>query len=334
MVICGGLSNERDISLVSGQQVYTSIDKNKYNAYLLDVSVKGWKILDQSKSGNFTSQQKRTLPIVVPTSAGIKKIWESADVAFLALHGNFGEDGQIQSLLNIARIPYTGSGILASSLAMDKYRSTQLAEYVGLDVPKSLLVFKTDLNPTLYTKIEKVIGFPCFVKPNRSGSSMGSGIATDKAMLKEKLQDAFSHDSEVIIQERIIGREMTCAVFGDTGLTVTPFPPVEIKTDALFFDRNVKYDSKTVELCPAPLSKKETKHIQEYASVIHQALGCSGVTRSDFILADSGVFYYLETNTIPGLTETSLAPKEARAYGLSFKEYIDLQIITAHKKHD
>lgn len=333
MVICGGLSNERDISLLSGRQVYQNLDTKKYNAYLVDVSQTGWKILDQSKAGNFLKEKKRTLSLVT-FSGMMKKIAESADVAFLALHGQFGEDGQIQALFDIVGIPYTGSGVLGSSLAMDKYRSTQLAEYVGLDVPKSLLVFKTDLTPTLYTKIEKVLGFPCFVKPNRSGSSVGSGIATNKAILKEKLQDAFSHDSEVIIQERIVGRELTCAVFGNTGLTVTPFPPVEIKTDALFFDRNVKYDSKTIELCPAPLSKTQTKHIQEYASVIHQALGCNGVTRSDFILADSGIFYYLETNTIPGLTETSLAPKEARAYGLSFKEYIDLQIITAQQNHD
>lgn len=327
MVLCGGLSNERDISLISGRQVYDALDTKKYNAYLIDVSSTGWKILDNKKSGTFFKKEKRSLSLVAPTSVKVKNICASADVAFLAFHGQFGEDGQVQALLDVMHIPYTGSSVLASALAMDKYRSTQLAEYVGLTVPKSILVFSTDMNiPSLYTQIKKVIGFPCFVKPNKSGSSVGGGVAGDIQELKQKLHDAFLHDNEVIVQERIIGRELTCAVFGNTGGDIVPFPPVEIQTQALFFDRQVKYDSNTIELCPAPLSKKETKQLQEYALVIHQALGCHGVTRSDFIYDTQGVFYYLETNTIPGLTQTSLAPKEAKAAGLSFKNYIDLQI--------
>ncbi len=160
---------------------------------------------------------------------------------------------------------------------------------------------------------------------------MGAGVAKNKQELETRLKDAFTHDTSVVVQEVITGRELTCAVMGNFGGEILPLPPVEIKIKKGFFDRQVKYSSETVELCPAPLTKGQTEKIQELAVEAHNALGCDGVTRSDFILKGS-TFYYLETNTIPGLTENSLAPKEAKAYGLSFPEYLDAQVLLALAK--
>lgn len=306
-VLSGGFSNERDISLLSGAQVFKALDKDKYVLKHIDIS-------------------KKTLPKLPELLAG-------TDVCFIALHGTFGEDGHIQAILNNLGIPYTGSGLMASALCMDKYRSMTVAESVGLTIPKTVLLTQMHLDGFAETEkiIKKNFGYPVFVKPNNSGSSMGAGLAKNKSEFETRLKDAFSHDMSVVVQEVISGRELTCAVMGNFGDELIPLPPAEIPLKKGFFDRQVKYAPETVELCPAPLTKGQTEKIQELAVLAHDALGCDGVTRSDFLLKGN-TFYYLETNTIPGLTENSLTPKEAKAFGLSFPEYLDLQIILALKK--
>jgi D-alanine-D-alanine ligase len=308
-VLSGGFSNERDISLLSGAEVFKALDKEKYTLKHIDIS-------------------KKTLPKLADLLAG-------TDVCFIALHGAFGEDGHIQAILNNLGIAYTGSGLMASALCMDKYRSMSVAESVGLTLPKTVLLTQMHLDAFLETEkiIKKHFGYPVFVKPNNSGSSMGAGLAKNKVELEKRLKEAFSHDISVVVQEVISGRELTCAVVGNFGDELLPLPPVEIKIKKGFFDRAVKYDSQTVELCPAPLTKNQTEKIQELAVLAHDALGCDGVTRSDFLLKGN-TFYYLETNTIPGLTENSLAPKEAKASQMTFASYLDLQISLALKKHN
>ncbi len=307
-VLSGGFSNERDISLLSGAQVFKALDKEKYTVKHIDIS-------------------KKTLP-------KLPELLEGTDVCFIALHGTFGEDGHIQAVLNNLHIPYTGSGLMASALCMDKYRSMSIAQSVGLTIPQSVLL--TQMHLDSFTETEKIIkkhfDYPVFVKPNNSGSSMGAGVAKNKQELETRLHDAFTHDMSVVVQEVIIGRELTCAAMGNFGHEIIPLPPVEIKIKKGFFDRQIKYSAETIELCPAPLTKAQTGKIGELALFAHDALGCDGVTRSDFILKGN-TFYYLETNTIPGLTENSLAPKEAKAFGMTFGEYLDAQVMLALVKY-
>lgn len=332
IVITGGVSNERDISLMSGSQVSSHLDKKKYAVTSIDVSQNGWNILNQAKGSNKKVNRKQLVPIAT-SNVAITEKFKNTDVVFLALHGKLGEDGRMQSFFEMLGIPYTGSGVLASALAMDKARTQAVVSSLGICTIPSVLLFKKDLEnkQELIKKIKKTCGFPCFIKPNQSGSSVGAGIAKTVTELEKRLKDAFYHDSEVLVQKYIKGRELTCAVIGNSGDTVKALPPVEIRTTAEFFDREVKYSSETIELCPAPLTKAQTKKIGELAVMAHTALGCDGVTRSDFILSGS-TFYYLETNTIPGLTENSLAPKEARAAGMSFAKYLDTQVMLALKK--
>lgn len=307
-VLSGGFSNERDISLLSGAQVFKALDKEKYILKHIDIS-------------------KKTLP-------KLPELLSGTDVCFIALHGPFGEDGHIQAVLNNLNIPYTGSGLMASALCMDKYRSMSIAESAGLTIPKSVLLTRMHLDSFSETEkiIKKHFGYPVFVKPNNSGSSMGAGVAKTKDELEARLCDAFTHDAVVVVQEVITGRELTCAVMGNFGDDILALPPVEIKIKKGFFDRQVKYSPETVELCPAPLTKSQTQKIRELAVLAHDALRCDGVTRSDFILKGN-TFYYLETNTIPGLTENSLAPKEAKAVGMTFSQYLDAQILLALAKN-
>ena len=306
-VLSGGFSNERDISLLSGAQVYKALDRKKYTVKHIDVSSKNLPKLGMLLKG--------------------------VDVCFLALHGVFGEDGHIQAILDSMNIPYTGSGMAASALAMDKYKTMIVAESAGLIIPKSILIEKSFLSNfnEIEQIIKKEIKYPVFVKPNNSGSSVGAGLAKNKAELQKRLKDSSLHDSQILVQEIIKGRELTCAVIGNSGDTVQALPPVEIQIQKGFFDRKVKYATTTVEVCPAPLTKIQTQKIQDLALAAHHALGCDGVTRSDFLLKGN-TFYYLETNTIPGLTENSLAPKEAKAFGMSFPEYLDVQVTLALKK--
>lgn len=306
-VLSGGFSNERDISLMSGSQVFSALDKNKYNVKHIDLSAK-------------------TLPVLISLLKG-------TDVCFLALHGVFGEDGHIQAILDGMNILYTGSGMTASALAMDKYKSMIIAQSAGLAIPQSAIIERSSLEnfEGLEKIIKKEFKYPVFVKPNNSGSSVGAGVAKNSTELKQRLQDSSLHDTHVLVQKIISGRELTCAVMGNTNGNIQALPPVEIEIKKGFFDRKVKYASTTKEVCPAQLTSAQTKKIQNLAVEAHGALGCDGVTRSDFILSGN-TFYYLETNTIPGLTENSLAPKEAKAAGMTFSEYLDAQIELALQK--
>ncbi len=307
-VLSGGFSNERDISCLSGAQVFKALDTEKYILKHIDIS-------------------KKTLPKLADLLIG-------TDVCFIAMHGSFGEDGHIQAILASMNIPYTGSGVMASALCMDKYRSASIAESVGLIIPKSILLTRQHVDAFNETEknIKHYFGYPVFVKPNTAGSSVGAGIARNTQEFKRRLYEVLEYDTTIIVQEMITGRELTCAVVGNTGDEIIALPPAEIIIKKGFFDREIKYDPQTVEICPAQLTKNQTKKIQEYAVEAHTALGCDGITRSDFIL-NGNRFYYLETNTIPGLTENSLAPKEAKASGMTFASYLDLQISLALQKH-
>ncbi len=308
-VIGGGFSSERGVSLMTSKQIVQALPKEKYEAFLLEVS----------------KDEKKAVPQLLQDLARKKM-----DVAFIGLHGRFGEDGKIQAILDVLKIPYTGSGVLASALGMDKVKSMEVLGKNGILLPKFLTFTNPKINLSeVEGKIKKAIGYPCVVKPNESGSSFGVTIVKKSKDLSEAIQKAFQEDKIVIVQKYIAGRELSAGVLGEVSLPVIEIIP----HGAEFFDYQTKYFSdKTEEICPTNLNKKLEKKIRETAKKIHQILGCGGVTRSDFILTKDNKFYFLEINTLPGQTQASLCPKEAKAAGIPFPEFLDRQVQMALQK--
>jgi D-alanine-D-alanine ligase len=220
---------------------------------------------------------------------------------------------------------------------MNKMRTLEIVGMHGVKTPKFMVLrslpAKKDV-VALERKVARSIGYPCVVKPNESGSSVGISIVRKKGNLLEALRKAFKEDRIVLIEKYIKGMEVTCAVVGNTGETeLVALPPIEIVSAGEFFDYDAKYFSaKTQEICPARLTKAQTAKLQMLAQKAHAVIGCDGLSRSDFILTSRGKFYFLEINTIPGLTEASLAPKAATVHGMPFPKFLDMQIELALTK--
>ncbi|MEK7590156.1 MAG: D-alanine--D-alanine ligase [Patescibacteria group bacterium] len=293
VILAGGPSSEHEVSLKTAGNVVAKLDKKKYDVEQIIISKNGeWPILPDKLA---------------------------ADVVFIAMHGAYGEDGTVQSILEKANIPYTGSDAVASKLGMDKRKSSEIFSSNGLLVPESFDVSRCK--------------FPVVIKPADGGSSVGVAIVETADKLQEAIKEASKHSSEILAQEYIEGRELTCGVLDDGLGNVTALPPTEIIPVARkFFDYQAKYIAgASREVTPPDLSEKIIKTIQEIALKAHKIIGCSGMSRTDVIIknSDPSKIYVLEINTIPGLTETSLLPQEALAAGISFSELLDRIIIAA-----
>jgi len=339
-VLMGGPSGERGISLLSGRAVLGALDPLRYAALPVEVALDGRWLLPGAEApapavpagpsvpgpepSSLSAATRTSLARAFPGGTGV-------DVAFLALHGRFGEDGTLQGLLEAAGVPYTGSGVLASALAMDKDRAKAVVARAGVRVARGTSVerrrWEGDPEGVLADLVRDP-GFPAFVKPAGGGSSIGAGPAEDAASLRTRLDAAFATGGDaVLVEERLSGREVTCAVLGNRGEPPRTLPLVEIVPRGRpFFDYEAKYDPAACEeICPARVSAGEAARVEEAAAAAHRALGCDGMSRSDFILA-GGEPWYLETNTIPGMTENSLCPRAARAAGIGFPSLLDLLV--------
>lgn len=302
VVLSGGKSAEREISLISGKEVVKNLNKQKYNVFGQEVSKNG------IASGS---------PIPI-----LKK--HKVDVVFIAMHGPYGEDGTIQGLLELAGITYTGSRILASALGMDKIYSRKIFIQSGLNTPKYILINKNQKQKSI-----SPLKFPVFVKPQNQGSSIGTSKANDKKQLEKALKVAFKFGKVAIVEEFLDGVEITGAVLGNENPIALPL--VEIVPKKEFFDYEAKYDAKiTDEIVPARIGKTLTKKAQEAAIKAYKALNCAGFGRVDMIIA-RGKVYILELNTIPGLTPVSLFPKAAKAAGISYPDLLERIINLALK---
>lgn len=309
-VLMGGPSSEHDVSLHTGASMLQNLDDTKY------------QILRVTISRTYQWQFDQEEP--VSTEVAMRQLKEKADIALLALHGTFGEDGTIQALLDLHRIPYTGSGVGASVLAMDKTISGELFEAAGLLVPKTLAFEKGDT--TIKDSVARSIEFPVVVKPSRQGSSVGVHIVKDAASLQAALEDAFSFDRIVVVQQYVQGREVACGVLEHGhGERPSPLPPTElIPKQAEFFDYEAKYTAgMTDEITPPDMAEDIIKKIQHYAVEAHQVLGCSSYSRTDMIVTKDGEIYIIELNNLPGMTETSLLPQQAAAANIGFPELLD-----------
>ena len=303
-LLSGGVSSEREVSLNSGNQVYDALDKEKYNIIRYD--------------------PKTDLDRLVKEAPGI-------DAALIILHGPYGEDGTVQGLLELLNIPYQGSGVLGSSLGMNKLASKILYEKAKLPIPPYIALQKDD--PQKPAAWEKQLGLPLVIKPNEAGSSVGMTIVKSLDAIQEAVEKAFSHDSTILLEGYIEGIELTGGVVGNRDLLALPLIEIIPDDEHEFFDYEAKYTAGvTQEICPARIDDEMTQKAQAYAKTAHSALFCSGYSRTDMILKDEEI-YVLETNTIPGMTATSLLPQAAQVAGFSFSQLLDRLIELCIEEH-
>jgi len=329
-VLMGGPSSERDVSLASGDAVCRALDPTRFDARRLEITKEG-RWLPPRRLDALPSSGAEPEPTDAAHALAADGGERPFDVAVLALHGAFGEDGTVQGLLEAAGLPYTGSGVLASALAMDKQRAKAIVASAGVRTARGCAVGAADWARDcegVLRRLAAVPGLPAFVKPVGGGSSIGAGPAADPADLVARLDEVFAHhDERALVEERVLGREVTCAVLGNRGQRLHTLPAVEIVPRGhAFFDYRAKYEAGgSDEICPARLTREESARVAEAAMTAHAALGCDGMSRSDFIVRD-GIPVYLETNTIPGMTSASLCPKAAAAVGVPFSRLVELLV--------
>lgn len=342
-VLMGGRTAEHEVSLKTGQVIVNALDKDKYNVKPIVITKTGeWIVpkgyLAQSNYRQIEEHHSDIAPITTGNALD-KAIEEKIDVVFLAMHGPMGEDGTVQGLLELADIPYTGSGVMSSSIAMNKVITRRLFEYGGLLIPKGVDFTIWDWNKSeshIMSEIRDRIGFPCVLKPVELGSSVGISIPKTEDEFLKGLQDVFEHSNEVLVEEYIDGKELTCAVLGAiSGEEPIPLVPTQIipKTRE-FFDYEAKYTAGATEETTPPrdFHGEVIKKIQEIAVKAHKILACGGMSRTDMIIKDD-LIYVLELNTIPGMTEFSLYPQAAKAAGIDFSDLLDKLVQIAIETH-
>ncbi len=294
-VIMGGISSEREVSLRSGANAAAALDKDKYDVTTID----------------FTGD-----------IAQITALSGVIDVAMLMLHGPGGEDGRLQGLLDLLHIPYTGSGVLGSALAMHKGMTKAIYRDAGIPTPKGIIA--TIDEAYIGAVVNTNIGFPCVVKPANEGSTVGISLVNNEEELEDALSSAFAFDCELVIEEFVRGMEISVPVLGTEVLRA--LPAVEIVPQSGWYDYEMKYTAgATEEICPARLTEEQAERAAELALKAHRALGLRGISRTDMIVTDYDLIV-LETNTLPGMTDTSLVPLCARTVGISFSELMDMLI--------
>lgn len=339
VVLAGGISTERDVSLVSGRDVYKALKKNGHSVILLDVFL-GY---DGDTSNIFdmdvdwaasVAPVAKEAPDISEIIAGRKQdpkiffgpnvieICQSADIVFMGLHGDSGENGKIQAVFDLFGIKYTGTNSFSSALAMDKAVAKQLFKMYGVNTPESFLYNDKDDS--------KKVDFPCVVKVCNGGSSVGVYIVNNEEEYKAAISDAHKYDSKIMIEQYIKGCEFTCCVIDGKALPIVQIEPV-----SGFYDYKNKYQAgATIDTCPAKISDELTKKIQDEAVKAYEALGIDTYARMDFIATDDDEVFCLEANTLPGMTPTSLVPQEALAIGKSYEELCEWIIKISLSKWD
>lgn len=318
-VICGGNSGERDVSLLCGDNIFKSLDRQKYEPFLV--------VLDQNLVW-FDHTRKLTLDLYSTNNGVNQKEANFYDLAFMAMPGTFGEDGQLQSLLEIIGLKYTHSKRLASALAMDKSIASQIAKNSDLKIPETLEFNSNRLTSESLKVLTQKFEFPFILKPNSGGSSVATFKVLNSIELQTNLEFLQTElpNQTILAQQFVSGRELTCPVLGNSKSSkqIQALAVGEIIIQSEFFDYNAKYfDTETQEIFPAQIDQSIYQKIQTQSITIHQVLGCDGLTRSDFILDSKGDLYYLETNTNPGMTPQSLCPKAAMLEYQTIQDFLD-----------
>ncbi len=300
-VVMGGPSAEREVSLNTGAAIANALREYGYtNVVEID--------LDPRNFGKQLAESK-------------------AEVVFNAVHGLYGEDGRLQTLLEIREMPYTGSGMIASVSCMDKVITKRMLRDAGISTPACLIVNKKESG--IKEKIMQRFSLPVVIKPASQGSSIGVEIVKEENQLDEALANAFKYSRDILVEEFIGGKELTVSMMQKDG-EVVALPVIHIAPHSGMYDYHSKYTKGATEyICPADLDEETTKKVQEISKQAYEVLGCSGVARADVMLDEEGDGYVLEINTVPGMTATSLVPKAAAAAGISFPELCNIILQSA-----
>lgn len=335
-VVCGGLSNERDVSITSGTCVARALREKGHKVVLVDLYY-GYSGSYDDPSELFEREQEDVAYSVKEETPDIEKILaqgdgsrigknvleicKAADISFLALHGEDGENGKLQATMDMHGIKYTGSGYLGSAIAMNKEVTKIMLRSSGIPVPEGVVLSKGE-----YAEV----GFPCVVKPCSGGSSVGTSMVGSKSEYSAALELAFKYEDHVLVERFIKGRELTVGVMGGKAM-----PVIEIIPKAGWYDYKNKYQAGlTEEICPAPISAEDTERVQRLAERVHTALMIDVYCRADFLMDnESGELYCLEANTLPGMTPTSLIPQMGREQGLDFGEVCEKIIKLSMEKY-
>lgn len=340
VVLAGGISSERDVSLSSGSLVCKALKSRGHNAVMIDAFM-GLEGYNGTMENLFNSDEDEHIVKVsslVPDISAVKharkqqnnaffgeRVLEAciyADVVFIALHGGEGEDGRVQAALSLLGIKYTGTDYLGSALAMDKDLAKMVFLSNGVTTPKSITVDAVADNAQL---IADKIGIPCVVKPVNGGSSIGVTIVRERAELERALENCGKYDPRALVEEFISGREFSVGVLDGEAL-----PPIEIIPTSGFYDYESKYQSGAAkEVCPADITPEQEEKLKSAALHAHNSLRLGAYSRSEFILTDEDKVYCLEANTLPGMTPTSLLPQEAAVVGYTYEELCEKIVNTA-----
>jgi D-alanine-D-alanine ligase len=315
-VLMGGFSHEAQISMKSGETVMKNIDTALYDVYRIVIDETGW---NAHIDGQIIAIDKNDFSI--PLSTG--KI--SFDLAFIVIHGTPGEDGKLQAYFDMLGMRYTTSDALTSMITFNKYTCNNLLKHYGIRCAKSVLVRKGDtLNAE---KIAAELGFPMFVKPCDGGSSFGVSKVKSMEEIMPAVENAIQHGTEVVIEAFVNGTEVTCGIFNLLGKT-TVLPATEIVSKNEFFDFEAKYKGESEEITPARISPEMMKEIQSITSQAYRLLNLKGLARIDFIIQDNAP-HLIEVNTVPGLSEQSIIPQQARCVGISLQDLFGNMILDA-----
>ncbi len=320
-VIAGGNSSEYYISLQSAETIANEIDKEKFNVYTVLIKGNEWELTSDLYCGIPINRNDFSF-----NDSGQKVKF---DCAYISIHGTPGEDGKLQSYFEMIGLPYVSCDVLCASLTFNKFFCNTYLKQMGVLIPESVLVTKQSS-----IDIEKILdktGLPCFVKPNEGGSSFGISKVKSETELIPAINKAFEESDQVIIEQFIEGREITAGLV-KVNKKEYLFPLTEIKTSNEFFDYEAKYDDKeTQEITPAPIDDKLTTNCLKLSSEIYDHINCRGIVRIDYII-NNGKLYFLELNTIPGMTPVSLVPKQIKESGLSFSNLLTEVIEEATSK--
>lgn len=339
VVLAGGISTERDVSIVTGTMVTNALVAKGHQAILADVFM-GYEMKGEDYKEEFS--KAHILPVVkvsekAPDLEAVRKkrgespdgffgknilsLCKAADIVFLALHGEDGEDGKVQAAFDLFGIKYTGTDYLSSALAMNKDMAKDIFKRNGVPTPDGVTVTREN-----YREIRPK--FPCMVKPACGGSSVGITIANNEEEYEKSLQEAFFWEDKLVVEDYIKGREFSVGVIAGRAL-----PIVEIAPLSGFYDYKNKYQAgSTIETCPADLPEDLTEKMQEYACMAFHALKLTNYARMDFMMRENGEMFCLEANTLPGMTPTSLLPQEARAAGMEFEDLCEYLVDISLKK--
>ena len=343
VVLCGGTSTERDVSISSGKLICNGLNKNGHDTILLDVYLgicdEAIKDCDPFKLNLDVIKGKTKVDDVAPDINEIKKLRENpneffgpnvlkickmADIVFIALHGENGENGKLQATFDLLDIKYTGSGYLGSALGMNKSLTRNILMSNGINMAEGITLKKEDTLDSIKDRIT----FPCVVKPSNGGSSVGVTISHNMETLKTALQNAKKYDDEIVLEKYIKGREFSVGVIDGKAL-----PVIEIIPKTGFYDYKNKYQNGlTEEICPANIKECESSLLKESAEKVYKILGLSVYARIDFILSEDKKAYCLEANTLPGMTPTSLLPQEASVMNISYEALCEKIIELSLKK--